>query len=123
MSEHAHIAQAQDIWTCDPLIRESYLANYKKLPPDAVKVVVTATARSPLAPSWKLLNTWRAKPRKISWQKYERAFRTEIYRNPVALKRLRELKELGHARDVYLICYEKRFPCHRFILMDIINEL
>ena len=36
---------------------------------------------------------------------------------------LKRLKELATDNDVYLICYEKNYPCHRFILIDLINVL
>ncbi|MCW4041336.1 MAG: DUF488 domain-containing protein [Candidatus Bathyarchaeota archaeon] len=104
------------------MIRESYLANMRRLPPNALKIVVTATSKSPLAPSWSLIKSWNARPRLLSWQKYQKRYRREISENPEALKLLQKIKTISQHRDVYLICYEKQFPCHRFILLDMIQE-
>jgi len=103
------------------VIRESYLANMRRLPPDAMKIVVTAASKSPLAPSWSLVKAWHAKPRLLSWQEYQKRYRMEIRKNPAALKLLHKIKTISQHKDVYLICYEKHFPCHRFILLDIVQ--
>lgn len=103
------------------MIKESYLANWRNLPEDAIKFAVTRTAKSPLSPSWELLKDY--KTGKISWERFEVVFRGEILGRPEARALLREIKKLGEERDVYLVCYEKRPPCHRFILMKMIEEL
>lgn len=36
---------------------------------------------------------------------------------------LYHLFKFGWEKDVRLICYEKNPPCHRFILIDLINSL
>jgi len=102
------------------MIRESYLANLKNLPKDAVKIAVTRTARSPLSPSWDLLR--RYKSGKISWPEFEASFRRELEERPEAQRMLDEIRRLGQHQDVYLICYEKKPPCHRFILLDILEK-
>jgi len=57
------------------------------------------------------------------WGAYERCFQKEILSNPKALAKLKEIKKLAKEKDVRLICYEKNPPCHRFILIDLINSL
>jgi uncharacterized protein YeaO (DUF488 family) len=104
------------------VIRESYLANMKNLPSNALKIVVTATSKSPLAPSWALIKAWKAQPRSLNWQEYQKRYRKEINDNPEALKLLQKIKTISQHKDVYLICYEKQFPCHRFILLNMLQK-
>ena len=103
------------------MIRETYLANWRNIPPYAVKIAVTRTARSILSPSPSLLKAYKSG--EIDWAVFEEWFTEEITGNPEAMKKLREIKELAKTRDVYLVCYEKRFPCHRFILTKIIETI
>jgi uncharacterized protein YeaO (DUF488 family) len=101
------------------MIKESYISLWKKLPPDAIKVRVARP--SVLSASKDLFNEY--KKGKITWGDFETRFRKEIQSNPRAVAELQRLKALAKDKDVYLICYEKAFPCHRFILRDLINEL
>lgn len=43
--------------------------------------------------------------------------------NPAAVEQLRKIKKLAENKDVYLVCYEKKPPCHRFILIEMIREM
>jgi len=43
--------------------------------------------------------------------------------SPKAVAKLKEIEKLAEEKDVRLICYEKNPPCHRFILVDLINSL
>jgi len=101
------------------MIKESYISMWNKLPPDAVKVRVARP--SVLSPSIELFHDY--KQGRITWQEFEVRFRKEIVSNPKAVAELKRLKELSQEKDVYLICYEKSYPCHRFILMDLIKEV
>ena len=74
-----------------------------------------------LAPSQELLADW--KHRLITWDEYTERFRQEILGSVEALAALRHIIELAEARDVYLICWEKEPPCHRFLLLDLAREL
>lgn len=102
------------------MLKEGYLAKMKTYPKDEIKIVVTRTVKSVLAPSRELLNDYR--DGLIDWQGYEGRFRKEM-ESPEAIKEMRRIKELTKTRDVRLICYEKNYPCHRFILMDLINSM
>lgn len=102
------------------MLKESYLANIKNLSKDAVKIVVTRTAKSVLSPSWDLLNDY--KTRRIDWGQYTQRFKNEM-NNDRCMAEMRKIKRIAKDKDIYLICYEKRFPCHRFLLVDIINSL
>jgi len=101
------------------MLKEGYIAKWKKYPKDEVKIRVARP--SVLAPSKELLKDW--KEGEVDWAEYERRFRKEILDNPKAVAKLKEIKKLAEEKDVRLICYEKNPPCHRFILIDLINSL
>jgi len=101
------------------MLKESYIANWKNLPEDAIKIRVARP--SILAPSRNLLFLY--KNGNINWKEYETCFRREILANKKACDTLREIAGLSEEKDVYLICYEKSYPCHRFILIDLIKEI
>jgi len=101
------------------MLKESYISQWKNLPADSIKVRV---ARPSVLSASKTLFT-DYKNGRISWETFEKRFRNEIKNNPQAIAELYRLKTLSQTQDVYLICYEKHYPCHRFILMDILNEL
>lgn len=102
------------------MLRESYLAIMKKLPKDSVKIVVTRSAGHVLSPSRALL--WSYKNGKVDWNGYVKTFYREM-ENPACVAVMREIKKLAREKDVFLICYEKEYPCHRFLLVDMINKL
>ena len=101
------------------MLKESYISMWNKLPPGAVKVRVARP--SVLSPSMGLLHDY--KEGRITWEEFELRFRKEIASNPKAIAELKRVKELSRKKDVYLICYEKTFPCHRFILLDLLKEM
>ena len=74
-----------------------------------------------LAPSQELLLVWRCGL--ITWEEYTARFREEILGSPEAMAALRHIVELSRTRDVWLICWEKGPPCHRFILLDMAREI
>jgi uncharacterized protein YeaO (DUF488 family) len=102
------------------MLKESYLANVKNLPKDAVKIVVTRSAGHMLSPSKALL--WDYKNGKIDWTGYVKTFYREMD-NPACAAIMREIKKIAETRDVFLLCYEKEYPCHRFLLLDMIKKL
>ena len=104
----------------ESMLKESYLANMKNLPEDAIKIVVTRSAGHVLSPSKKLL--WDYKNGRIDWDGYVKRFYQEMD-NDVCRAAMRKIKLMAKDRDVYLICFEKRGNCHRFLLMDMINKL
>ena len=60
------------------MLKQSYIANWKNLPEDAIKIRVARPHRL-LSPSLDLLNDW--KKHKITWPDYETRFREEIFSN------------------------------------------
>lgn len=102
------------------MLKESYLANMKSLPKDAVKIVVTRSAGHILSPSKELL--WDYKKGKITWEQYVQRFNKEMDKE-ACRREMRKIKEMAKIHDVYLICYEKSWKCHRFLLLDMIERL
>jgi uncharacterized protein YeaO (DUF488 family) len=103
------------------MLKETYMAKLMAgLPKDATVVVTTRNRGHILSPSWALQNNWEAK--RISWEEYDRQFRIEMSA-PAALAEMKRLKKLAEAQDVYLVCYEEKPPCHRFILLDLMSSM
>lgn len=102
------------------MLKESYLAKMGNLPENSVKIVVTRTAEHVLSPSKGLL--WEYKKGRITWEHYIERFRQEM-NNDVCIAAMRKIKWMAKTQDVYLICFEKTYPCHRFLLIDMINKL
>ena len=74
-----------------------------------------------LAPGRGLLQAWRRGL--ITWEEYAARFREEILGSAEAVAALRHIVELSRTRDVYLICWEREPPCHRFLLLDLAREI
>lgn len=102
------------------MLKESYIANMKNLPGDAIIIIVTRTAGHVLSPSWELLKDY--KHGKINWEGYEARFKQEMT-NENCMDEMRKIKLMSKSKDVFLVCYEKSGHCHRFLLMDMINKL
>ena len=102
------------------MLKESYLANMRNLPSDVEKIVVTRAAGHILSPSWSLLNDY--KHGMINWEQYVERFKKEM-NNDLCIATMRKIKWMSKDRDIFLICYEKSYPCHRFLLIDMINKL
>ncbi len=102
---------------------ESYLGNagnLRKSNPGAELINVTASAGSKLAPSWKTLNVYKAK--EITWDQYIERFVREM-NNPVSRDEMLRIGNLAKTKDVYLLCFERKGNCHRFLLVDMIRDL
>lgn len=118
------------------MLKESHVAKLKTLPKDAVKIEVGYP--SAFAPSDTLLSEFNeiksrlmkkgmAEPeaRKRGWKQtdFEKRYRKEIESKPEVIDKLKEIKKLAKEKDVYLYCYCGKYPCHRFILIDMIENL
>lgn len=99
-----------------------YLAVLKKFKmqfPHAHFEIITRTAGSVLAPSWKLLTL--SKEVGLSFDEYRKLFTTEIKNNPIARKCIEEIRELVKDQLIFLVCYEKdASKCHRSIVKEMI---
>lgn len=104
-------------------LKETYIGNIeniKKIDPDAAIIDVTRRAGSVLSPSWSLLNAYKAK--KITWDGYIDRFIKEMD-NSLARDMMVNLGRLAKTRNVYLVCFERKGNCHRFLLVDMIRKL
>lgn len=74
-----------------------------------------------LAPSGKLLADW--KTNKITWNEYTWRYVYDLYNMPNSIRTFNIVKDyLDRGIDVTVYCYEKEFPCHRFILSHILRQ-
>jgi uncharacterized protein YeaO (DUF488 family) len=98
------------------------LKKYREKYPNALFEVITRTAKSPLSPSWELLN--KAKEQNWSFERYKRAFLKEIKNNSRAKEKMKEIKKKARGgRTVFLVCYEKNpNECHRSIIKDFLEN-
>jgi uncharacterized protein YeaO (DUF488 family) len=118
------------------MLKESYVAKLKTLPKDAIKIAIGYP--SVFSPSETLLREFNeiksnlmkkgmAEPdaRKSAWQQtnFEVRYRKEVESKPDVIDKLKEIKELAEKKEVFLYCYCGRYPCHRFILIDMIQHL
>ncbi len=104
-------------------LKETWLANVanvEKMNPGAVIINVTRSAGSVLSPSWALLKDYKAK--KITWDGYIERFVKEMD-NRLARDMMVSLGNLAKTKDVYLVCFERKGNCHRYLLVDMINRL
>ncbi|MFQ5842122.1 MAG: DUF488 family protein [Thermodesulfobacteriota bacterium] len=76
---------------------------------------------SPLAPSRLLLQDWNND--RILWKEYVERYFLQLYRDQRAGSLLDDIISLSMERDVWLIGVEKDYPCHRFLLKQIIEKV
>ncbi len=118
------------------MLKETYVANLKNIPKDSIKVAVGYP--SMFSPSETLLKEFNEiketliqdglvelEARKKAWKQtdFEKRYRAEVQSNPLVMNKLREIKTLAEKQDVFLYCYCGKTPCHRFILLDLIQHL
>lgn len=118
------------------MLKESYVANIKTLPKDAIKVEVGYP--SIFAPSKSLLSEFNelrfelmkkgkteSEAGRRAWGKinFEKRYWKEIESKPKVVDKLKEIKKLARDKDVYLYCYCGKPLCPRFILMNIIKKM
>lgn len=118
------------------MLKESYTAKLKTLPKDAIKIAVGY--QSIFSPSDTLLKEFNEiksklmkkgmnepEARKKAWQQtdFEKRYRNEVNSKPDIIEKLKEIKTLAKQEDVFLYCYCGKKPCHRFLLIDMIQHL
>ncbi len=104
-------------------LKETYMVNVsqvKKQYPDAEIVYVARRGGSVLAPSWDLLEAF--KEERITWDEYIQRFVKEMD-NPVSKAEMLRIGNLAKTKDVYLVCFERKGNCHRYLLVDMINKM
>jgi len=96
---------------------EGYIAKWRTYPTNEVKIRVARPHI--LSPSALLHHDYRNGF--ITWEEYEKRFRSEILSRLDSRHELERIAVLSKHENVRLLCYEKSPPCHRFLLMDMIE--
>jgi len=109
------------------MIKETYLSAKRKvvLPGDMVLDISRFRKKngdiSPLAPSRQLLNDWNKG--RIVWKEYVERYYQALRQNKDASPLIEEIADLAVQEDVWLVCVEKEYPCHRFLVKQIIERI
>ena len=101
------------------MIYESYIAKIKTIPKSQRFLVNRNRGHNELSPSEALLREYKSG--KLSWDRFRSRFLRELTEE--SWRTLQSLAERGFKEDVCLICYERDFPCHRFILLELLMDL
>ncbi len=109
------------------MIKETYLSAKKRTIPKGDLVFDISgfgkkrRSISPLAPSLMLLEDWNND--RIKWKEYVERYFLQLYHDQRARSLLDEIISLSMERDVWLVGLEKTYPCHRFLLKQIIEKV
>ncbi|MBW2057273.1 MAG: DUF488 family protein [Deltaproteobacteria bacterium] len=109
------------------MIRETYLAAVKDAvsPGDTVfdisRLEEEKGSVSPLAPSRELLEDWNSG--RIVWKVYVERYYQELRESKAANSLIAEIAELAARKDVWLVGEEKEYPCHRFLVKQVIERI
>jgi len=101
------------------MIYESYIAKIGRIPRHERFLVNRNRGHDELSPSKSLLTEYKSS--KMSWDQFRLRFLSEL--TVESWRTLRALVERSRKEDVCLICYERDFPCHRFILLELLMSL
>jgi uncharacterized protein YeaO (DUF488 family) len=101
------------------MIYESYIAKIRKVPKSERFLVNRNRGHNELSPSEQLIH--RYKSGKLSWDGFRSRFLNELTEE--SWRTLNSLADRSHKENVCLICYERDFPCHRFILIELLMGL
>jgi uncharacterized protein YeaO (DUF488 family) len=113
------------------MLKETYVRHVETIRqenPEAIFIAVTRGSPrcryhkwlKTLAPSEQLKDLY--KKGMITWNQYIPIFRNEM-NNEQSHADMLCVKELAKENDVYLVCFEKEYPCHRFLLMEMIEAI
>lgn len=101
-------------------IYESYIAKIRDVPKSERFLVNRNRGHNELSPSESLLCEFKSG--KIpSWDEVRSRFLAEL--TDESWKTLNLLVDRSRRENVCLICYERDFPCHRFILLELLMDL
>ncbi|UCD70890.1 MAG: DUF488 family protein [Syntrophobacterales bacterium] len=109
------------------MIKETYLSAKKRAIPKGDLIFdISGSGKgrrfiSPLAPSPMLMEDWNNN--RIRWKEYVERYFLQLYHNQRARSLLDEIISISMQRDVWLIGLEKNYPCHRFLLKQIIEKV
>lgn len=109
------------------MIKETYLSVKKKVvPPEDVVFDISRFRKkkrdiSPLAPSRQLLDDWNQG--RTVWKDYVERYYQQLKESKEAGALIEEIVDLAVEEDVWLVCMEREYPCHRFLVKEIIERI
>ena len=109
------------------MIKETYLAVRKKTvaPGDVVLDISRFRKKegeiSPLAPSRELLNDWNQD--RLMWKDYVERYYQELKEREEASSAIQGIADRAARQDVWLVCMEKEYPCHRFLVKETVERI
>jgi uncharacterized protein YeaO (DUF488 family) len=101
------------------MIYESYIAKIEAIPKTERFLVNRNRGHNELSPNEPLLKEYKAG--KLSWGRFRSRFLKEL--TDESWNTLQSLAERSRKENICLICYERDFPCHRFILLELLMGL
>ena len=109
------------------MIRDTYYSIKNKVIPQEDVVLDISRFRkrkadiSPLAPSQELLDDWNQG--RIVWKEYVERYYQELRENEAVHSLIQHIADLAAREDVWLVCMEKQYPCHRFLVKEVIERI
>lgn len=109
------------------MIKETHLSAKKRIIPKGDLIFDISGFRkgrrsiSPLAPSPLLSEDWDND--RIRWKEYVEKYFLQLYHDRRAGSLLEEIISIAMERNVWLVGLEKEYPCHRFLLIQIIEKV
>ncbi len=109
------------------MIKETHLSAKKRTIPKGDLIFDISGFRkgrrsiSPLAPSRVLIEDWDND--RIRWKEYVERYFLQLYHDQRAGSLLDEIISISMEREVWLVGLEKDYPCHRFLLTQIIEKV
>ena len=101
------------------MIYESYIAKIRTIPKAERFLVNRNRGHNELSPSQLLLKEY--KEGRLSWDQFRSRFLSGL--TDQSWSTLDSLAKRSFKENICLICYERDFPCHRFILLELLMDL
>jgi uncharacterized protein YeaO (DUF488 family) len=109
------------------VIKETYYSVRKKIVPqrdvvfDISRFRKKKVAISPLAPSQDLLRDWNED--RIVWKEYVERYYQELKAKKEVDPLIAKIADLAAQEGVWLVCMEREYPCHRFLVKQVIERI
>ncbi len=109
------------------MIKDTYYSVRKRVVPqgdvvfDISRFRKKKAAISPLAPSQDLLRDWNED--RIVWKEYVERYYQELKAKKEVDPLIGKIADLAAHEDVWLVCMEREYPCHRFLVKEVIERI
>lgn len=101
-------------------IKETYKGD-PNIPPGAFVMDISPFSGSPLSPSHELMDAWWSDT--ITWKEFVEKYYQEIFSKPLANDLIKWIIENSQKGDIWLVCEEREYPCHRYLIKYIIEKV